>query len=127
MINLVAAVHIVGALLLICVVLLQDSKDGAMGGMLGGGSSNSLLGATGATTLFEKMTRYLAIFFAFSCVLLTVLTAHQGKSLLDSYTAPAAPTAPAGSVPTTPAEQTAAPTTEAPAAAPAETPAPEKK
>jgi preprotein translocase subunit SecG len=121
MVNLVAAIHIVGALLLIGLVLLQDSKDGAMGGMLGGGGSNSLLGATGATTLLEKLTRYFAVFFAVTCILLTVLTARDGKSLLDSYTPSAAPadaTAPAAA--TIPAPDASAPA--APAApAPAET------
>jgi preprotein translocase subunit SecG len=122
MVNLVATIHIVVALLLVGLVLLQDSKDGAMGGMMGGGSSNSLLGATGATTLFEKLTRYVAIVFAVTCILLTVMTARDGKSLLDSYI-PAAPatapgTAEANGAAATPSDAAAAPTADkaAPAA-----------
>lgn len=126
MINFVGAIHIFGALLLIAVVLIQDSKDGAMGGMLGGGSSNSLLGATGATTFLEKLTRGLAVFFAATCIMLTVLTARQGKSLLDSYTppaaaAPAAPGAPTAPVPAT--EGTTTPSTAGSGNAASETPA----
>lgn len=90
MINFVAAIHILGAISLIGLVLIQDSKDGAMGGLIGSGSSNSLLGATGATTFLEKLTRGMAVFFALTCIGLTVLTPNQQGSVLDSVTAPLA-------------------------------------
>lgn len=108
----IAVLHILVALILISLVLIQDSKGGGALGM-GGGGSNSVLGATGASTLAAKMTRIAAIIFALTSIGLTVLSARQSKSILDKLPAAAAPVAP-----TTPAA-----TTEAPAAAP-ETAAP---
>ena len=43
---LVAVVHIVVALVLIGLVLIQDTKSGSVGVFGGGGGSNSVLGAT---------------------------------------------------------------------------------
>lgn len=95
MMTFVAVVHILIALLLITLVLLQDSKGGGASGVLGGAGANSLLGATGATTLLEKLTRYMAIGFAITCILLTVMSAQKNASVLDSYVAPPAAPAPA--------------------------------
>lgn len=117
-------VHVVVCLGLIGLVLLQDSKSGSLGGAFGGGSSNSVLGATGAATLAQKMTRWLAVLFACTSLGLTVLSSRGSKSVLDSSvlpaaTAPTAPAAPAAAAPTenaAPAAATPA-ATEAPAAA----------
>ena len=138
MINFVAAIHIFGAVGLIALVLLQDCKDGAIGGMMGGGGSNSLLGATGATTLLEKLTRGFAIFFAGTCILLTVLSAENGSVTddLSAVPAAAAPTTPGAASPgaqepnAAAASSAAAPAATAPAtgngpAAPAGAQAPE--
>jgi preprotein translocase subunit SecG len=111
-------VHVVVCLGLIGLVLLQDSKSGSLGGAFGGGSSNSVLGATGAATLAQKMTRWLAVLFACTSLGLTVLSSRGSKSVLDSTVLPAA-TAPA-----TPAVPAAATESATPAAAPAATEAP---
>ncbi len=110
-----AVLHIIGALLLIVLVLIQDSK-GAMGGSFGGGgggSSSSILGPTGATSFLFKMTRYVVIGFALTSLLLTKYTSNQSSSALDelpagtSTTAPVIPgneAAPSMAPETTPAE-----------------------
>lgn len=99
----IATVHILTALVLISLVLIQDSKgDGALG-MGGGGGSNSVLGATGASTLAAKLTRIAAIVFALTSIGLSILSSQQSKSVIDqtptaavpAQTAPAAPAAPA--------------------------------
>lgn len=92
MITFVAVVHIIFAVLLIVLVLIQDSKGGALG--IGGSTSNSVLGATGGTTLAAQATRVIAVFFAITCIALTYLTASGSGSVLDSVNVPAA-TAPA--------------------------------
>ncbi len=105
----VAVLHLIIALLLIVLVLVQDSKSGSLGGAFGGGGgSNSVFGATGATTLAQKLTRWTAVIFACTCIALTMFSARSHKSVID-LTAPAAAT-------TTPA---AAPEAAAPATAPA--------
>lgn len=109
--TLVAATHIFVAILLIILVLVQDSKGGSLGGAFGGGGSNSVFGATGATTLAQKLTRYAAFAFAVTCVSLTVFSTRSHKSVIDATTtqsvapqtapAPSAPVAPTESVPPT--------------------------
>ncbi len=111
----IGILHIIVALVLIVLVLIQDSKsNGALG--MGGGSSgsNSLLGATGAQTLASKMTVWSAIIFAVTCLTLSVLTSSNTKSVVDSMPVPAA----SAPVETTPATPAAAP--EASPAAPAQ-------
>ncbi len=113
MMTFVGIIHIVVALVLIILVLIQDSKsDGALG-MGGSSGSNSLLGATGAQTLAGKLTVWAAIIFALSCLTLSIMTASKSKSVVDGLALPA--TAPV----TAPAD-----TTTAPATAPAENAAP---
>ncbi|WII71263.1 preprotein translocase subunit SecG [Bdellovibrio sp. 22V] len=130
----IGIMHILVAVVLIILVLIQDSKsDGALG-MGGSSGSNSLLGATGAQTLAGKMTVWAAIIFAVTCLALSVLTSSKTKSVVDTLPLPTAPATAPATTETAPAADanaaaaTAAPTTEAtPAASPAATPAPEKK
>ena len=76
------------ALILIILVLLQDSKGGAMG-MLGGGSGNSsVFGSTGAGNFLVKATRTVAIIFAITSVGLVYMTTKRGSSVLDKLEAP---------------------------------------
>lgn len=105
----VAILHIIAAVLLIGLVLVQDSK-GAMGGSFGGGgSSSSILGPTGAPNFLFKMTRYIVLGFAVTSLLLTKFSSEKSESALDNL--PPAATAPA------------VPATETAPSAPATTPA----
>jgi len=114
----IGILHIIVALVLIILVLIQDSKsDGALG-MGGSSGSNSLLGATGAQTLAGKMTVWSAIIFAVTCLTLSVLTASNTKSVVDSLPLPVAPAASA------PATTEAAPATATAPAATEAAPAP---
>jgi len=87
----VAIVHILVAFILIALVLVQDSKSGSIGvfGGGGGGGSNSVLGATGATTLAQKMTRWVAAIFAVTCISLSIFSVRSRSSVLDSLPATA--------------------------------------
>lgn len=112
--TLVGIIHVITALVLISLVLLQDSKGDGVGGAFGGGTSNSVLGATGATTLAQKMTRWAAIVFAVTSISLTALS-RKPKSVVENL--PAAPAAPAATAPAptdaaaTPADAAASTTT----------------
>ena len=102
----VGIIHIIVALALIILVLIQDSKsNGALG--MGGSSSNSLLGATGAQSLASKLTVGAAVIFAITCLTLSVLTSSKTKSVIDTLPAAAA-------VPAVPGPSTGAPTTTVP-------------
>lgn len=102
----ISVLHILVALTLIFLVLIQDSK-GTMGGMMGGGGSNTLFGATGAASFIVKLTRGVAIIFATTCIILTILSSNRSGSVIDKYV---------------PAKQAETPTATAPT--PAETAAP---
>jgi preprotein translocase subunit SecG len=106
----VAVIHVLVALILVALVLVQDSKSGSLGGAFGGGGSNSVFGATGATTLAQKITRWVAVIFASTSILLSVFSARQHQSVMDgSLPAASAPmTAPTTPAPTTPVEAPAA-------------------
>ncbi len=86
MVTFIAIIHILIALFLIFMVLIQDSK-GAMGGILGGGGSQSLFGASGAANVLAKATRYIAIVFAGTCLWLSWYSTQQTSSVIDGYTA----------------------------------------
>ena len=103
----VAVIHILIAFVLIILVLIQDTKSGSVGVFGGGGGSNSVLGATGATTLAQKLTRWAAAIFAITCISLSVFSVRSRSSILDGMpVAPAAATAPTGIPVTTPGGDT---------------------
>lgn len=95
MMTFVAILHILVAVLLIGLVLIQDSKGGGALGM--GGGSNSVLGAAGAESLWAKLTRIVAAIFAVTCISLTYMTASTTKSVIEST--PLAPPPPAATEP----------------------------
>jgi preprotein translocase subunit SecG len=68
-------VHVVVALAIIGLVLLQHGKGADMGSGFGGGSSGSLFGATGSANFLSRTTAVLAaIFFALSLALAYLAT-----------------------------------------------------
>ena len=102
--NLLLALQIVSALVMIGLVLVQHGKGADMGASFGGGSSGSLFGATGSANFLSRSTALCATIF-FVCTLGLALLASKGGgaagagggSVLDRP-APSVP-APAGSVP----------------------------
>lgn len=101
----IAIIHLVLAILLVLITFVQDSKSDSLGGAFGGGGSNSLFGATGATTLIQKMTWWLAGLFAVTSISLAYFTTQGSKSVLDSVVLPPAQTAPANAGDSAPADQ----------------------
>lgn len=93
MMTLVAVIHVIVCLLLIALVLLQDPKNAGVGSMFGGGSSNALLGATGATTFLTRLTRWAAVIFGVCALLLTLMSRPKTGSVMDAV-APVVPPAP---------------------------------
>lgn len=90
MITFVAIIHIIACLGLIGLVLIQDSKGGGV--FTSQSSSNSVLGAGGATTLAQTMTKVVAGIFAITCIVLSIMSASSSKSVIDSVTPAAIPT-----------------------------------
>jgi preprotein translocase subunit SecG len=95
-------VHLLIALGLIGVVLLQRSEGGALGIGGGGGGSGNLFSARGVGNALTRTTAYLAVaFFATSIALTVLATQRGGGSVIDSVAPPAAEQ---GAQPQAPAE-----------------------
>jgi len=80
--------HVIVALGIIGLVLLQHGKGADMGSGFGGGASSSLFGATGSANFLSRATAILAaIFFTLSLALAYVATrkpADQGGGVIDA-------------------------------------------
>ena len=91
--NVVLTIHLILALLLIGVVLLQRSEGGGLG--IGGGGGGAM-SARGAATALTKVTWLLAIAFIITSLTLTILATRGAETgsvvdrLGDEATAPAA-------------------------------------
>ena len=80
--------HVIVALGIIGLVLLQHGKGADMGSGFGGGASGSLFGATGSANFLSRATAVLAaIFFSLSLALAWVATrkpTEQGGGVIDA-------------------------------------------
>lgn len=81
MIGILVIVHIVVAVLLILIVLMQGSKSEGLSGLFGGGGSTTLFG-TGAPTFLAKVTTVLGIIFMLSSITLSVFLSRSSKSVM---------------------------------------------
>lgn len=92
--NVILIVHLLLALSLIGVVLVQRSEGGGLG-IGGGGDSNPTAGRPPLTAM-AKLTWGLAIAFIATSLTLTIITAQQSatSSVLDRMGTPTAPSAP---------------------------------
>lgn len=117
MITFLAVIHIIACLGLIGLVLIQDSKGGGV--FTSQASSNSVLGAGGATSLAQTTTKAMALLFAATCIGLSIMSARSEKSVVDTML-PAAASVPAATTAAPAASEasaTAAPAATAPPAA----------
>ena len=79
--------HVLVALAIIALVLLQHGKGADMGSGFGGGASGSLFGATGSANFLSRTTAVLAaVFFVLSLALAYTATrrpAEEGGGVID--------------------------------------------
>ncbi len=76
----ILTVHILLALLIIGLVLLQRGKGAEAGAGFGSGASGTVFGARGTSTLFSKLTAvFAALFFATSLTLAYLGTRSSGE------------------------------------------------
>jgi preprotein translocase subunit SecG len=120
--GIVLSVHVLLALMIIGLVLLQRGKGAEAGAGFGSGASGTVFGARGTSTLFSKLTAVFAALFFVTSLTLAYIGARptaEPASVLEraaqaaTATQPAAPvTPPAAPAPTAPAP--AAPNPSAP-------------
>jgi preprotein translocase subunit SecG len=85
--NLIVVVHVLIALGIIGLVLLQHGKGADMGSGFGGGASSSLFGATGSANFLSRITAVLATaFFLLSLALAYAATKKpvEGGGVMDA-------------------------------------------
>jgi len=86
--NVLIVAHVVTALAIIGLVLLQHGKGADMGSGFGGGASSSLFGATGSANFLSRTTAVLAtLFFLLSLALAYVATkkpVETGGGVMDA-------------------------------------------
>ncbi|MEO7206047.1 MAG: preprotein translocase subunit SecG [Steroidobacteraceae bacterium] len=119
--GLILGVHVLLALMIIGLVLLQRGKGAEAGAGFGSGASGTVFGARGTSTLFSKLTAVFAGLFFVTSLTLAYMGAHapvRPNSVLERAAAAAA-SAPSKAPPP------ALTPTPPPATAPA--PAPEQK
>jgi preprotein translocase subunit SecG len=123
----VLIVHVIVALGIVGLVLLQHGKGADMGAAFGGGSSGSLFGATGSANFLSRTTAVLATIFFITSLSLAYLATHKPRAdggVMDSAPVPAVPSpsgapgdaapAPRSADPTIPVPSTGANETEKP-------------
>ncbi len=123
----ILAFHVLLALMIIGLVLMQRGKGAEAGAGFGSGASGTVFGARGTSTLFSKLTAaFAALFFATSLLLAYMGTRSPGeptsvleRSVLTTPTpaqTPVTSTPPAPATSPAPVQQT--PATPAPATTP---------
>jgi preprotein translocase subunit SecG len=113
----ILAVHVLLALMIIGLVLLQRGKGAEAGAGFGSGASGTVFGARGTSTLFSKLTAvFAALFFVTSLSLAylgtrgsTAPTSVLERAAQAATTAPPATTAPQPAAPAPAAPAPAAP------------------
>ena len=89
---LLVTVHIFVCIALILIVLLQTGKGADMGAAFGGGGSQTLFGATGASTFLSKATTAAAVVFMLTSLMLAYMAGNRGPERLLMDTPPAVQT-----------------------------------
>src|SRR5262252_6815814 len=101
--TLVLVVHVLAALGIVGLVLLQHGKGADVGAAFGSGASGSLFGATGSANFLSRTTAVLAIIFFATTFALAFLASNRPRAtssaldVIKEQPAPPAPSAPASS------------------------------
>jgi len=136
--TLVVVFHVMFAIAIIGLVLLQRGKGAEAGAGFGAGASGTVFGARGSASFLSRTTAVLATLFFVTSLGLSYLFSHRAEptSVVDRVQSPRPvqlpglppatqmPTAPVTSTPTTSAPTPSAPTTSAPATSAPAMPAP---
>jgi preprotein translocase subunit SecG len=99
----ILVIHLLIAIGLVGVILIQRSEGGALG-MGGGGGGGGFMTGRAAADLLTRTTAILATGFFITSIVLAIMAGHKGesKSILDQtpapVTAPATPAQPAAPV-----------------------------
>ncbi len=89
MTTIIIVVHVIVALLLIGVVLIQRGQGADMGVSFGGGGAQTLFGSRGSGSFLGKLTGGLAATFMLTSLTLAFFSQQQAGSVIDHAQLPA--------------------------------------
>jgi preprotein translocase subunit SecG len=81
--NVILTFHILLALCLVFLVLIQQGKGSEVGAAFGSGSSGSMFGARGANSFLYKVTATIAIFFFLTSLTLAYLATSNTAGTIE--------------------------------------------
>lgn len=84
MYQLILLVHVLVAVVLIGLILIQQGKGADIGAAFGSGASNTVFGSQGVGTFLFKFTSSLAIIFFATSLLLSYLVSVQHEKALEA-------------------------------------------
>ena len=98
--TLVWVVHVIAAVVLVGLVLMQHGKGADMGAAFGTGSAGSLFGSSGSANFLSRSTAVVATLFFITSLSLTYLYSHpaQQQGVMDKVDPAATQSAPAAPV-----------------------------
>lgn len=103
-------IHLITAIFLVALILMQRSNGGALNGLGGGSGANSFLSVRGTGNLLTRATAVLATIFFITSMALAIYykgTEHKTVSIVDAAQAVPTQPVPAPSVPDVPNVPTA--------------------
>ncbi len=75
----VTVVHFITAFLMIGLILLQQGKGAEMGASFGGGSSQTVFGSTGSSSVFGRITTVLTVVFFVTSLSLALIARNEAS------------------------------------------------
>ena len=79
LLNVILIVHVLAAMGIIALVLLQHGKGADVGASFGSGSSGSLFGATGSANFLSRFTAILAVIFFLTSLGLAYIATNKPR------------------------------------------------
>ena len=102
LLTVILIVHVIAAVGIIGLVLLQHGKGADMGAAFGSGSSGSLFGSSGSANFLSRATAIFALVFFITSLSLAYLATHRSKEstgVMDTIKETSQVPTPSGNVP----------------------------
>jgi preprotein translocase subunit SecG len=81
MLTVIAIIHLIVAIALILIVLLQTGRGSEIGAAFGGGSSQTLFGSSGSSKFMTKLTTAAVVIFMLTSLSLAYFYGHRDSSV----------------------------------------------
>ena len=79
----IIVIHAIACFILIAVILLQAGRGGGLSELFSGGGGSQTIFGVRTPKFLTRATTIAAVVFLLTCISLTIISSHKGKSLLD--------------------------------------------